>query len=314
MSDGRDVHTESYRLRYAIVLLVTAAMPFWASSPAMAANVATPIVLVHGYQVDNGTDCAKVWGDLKAFFASQGWNGSLVSVGYYVNDVNCDASINDDGSHDTHFPSGHVSDGHTTATNIRHLGYHLAWWIYDHYTASGQCVDAVGHSMGGLIVRYAVAQVQRHNSDFPPSLCLHDVVTLGTPHAGTPGAWACGTTECAQMRGNLQCDGSTASLFIRWLRGHAWNPQSTGGTQWTLLGSYADVDVPADCAVGNMGAYGKTKYLPWDGVSHTDYLHITTNDYNADVIYKKDGFGWSTDLSAPWPLEWTRLALGLNNW
>jgi len=89
-------------------------------------------VLVHGYEADDGADCATVWGDLKNLFAQEGWTGTVVSVGYYVEDVNCDASIDDAGSHSLHYASGHQGDGHTTGTNIRHLGYHLAWWIYDH--------------------------------------------------------------------------------------------------------------------------------------------------------------------------------------
>jgi len=181
-------------------------------------------------------------------------------------------------------------------------------------TQAGECVHAVGHSMGGLIIRSAVAQVEAGNADFPPSICVNDVVTLGTPHAGTPWAWACSTTECVQMRGNLECVGSSASLFIKWLRANAWDPDGTGGTQWTLLGSYADLDVPADCAVGNMRSYGKTKYLPWSGVGHTNYLHLLSTDDTADVVYKKGAADWILNLSAPWPLEWTGLALSRSTW
>ena len=297
-----------------VVLACAMAAPFWAMPPAAASGEGTPVILVHGYEIDSGADCASVWGDLKQFFVSHGWTGPLVAVAYYVHDVHCDATIDDDGSHTVHYPSGHEGDGHTTDTNIRHLGYHLAWWIYDHYTQSGQCVDAIGHSMGGLIIRYAVAQVENGNADFPPSLCVEDVVTLGTPHAGTPLTWFCGTTECVQMRGNVQCDGSTASPFIQWLRANARDPDGTGGTQWTLLGSYSDVDVPADCAVGNMAAYGKTKYLPSSAIGHSDYLHRTSTDDTADVVYKKGPSGWIVDLSAPWPLRWSRLALARATW
>jgi Putative serine esterase (DUF676) len=281
---------------------------------AVASVASSPVILVHGYEADSGADCTRVWNDLRSFFQSKGWTGPLVSVAYYVGDINCDVTINEDGKHDVHYAAGHEGDAHTTQTNIRHLGYHLAWWIYDQYTRNGRCVDAIGHSMGGLIIRYAIAQVENGNSDFPPSLCVRDAVTLGTPHAGTPLTWACGTTQCVQMRGNLACDGSTASSFIRWLRDNAWDPDGTGGTQWTLLGSDADLDVPADCAVGNMGAFGRTRYLLSSGVSHTEYLHLTSTDLSADVVYKKGSSGWTFDFSAPWPLAWARLALGQATW
>jgi hypothetical protein len=251
---------------------------------------------------------------MKASLVNQGWTGPLIDIAYYVNDRGCATSINQDGSHRDHYPSGHSNGAHTTETSIRHLAYHLAWWIYDHYGRSGQCVETVGHSMGGLIIRYAIAQVENRNPDFPPSICVENVVTLGSPHAGTPWAWGCSSWECVQMRGNLRCDGSSASAFIRWLRAYAWDPDGRGGTQWTLLGSQADVAVPSNCALRNMAAYGRTKYLLSSGVGHAEYMHLTNENDTADVTYKKGSSNWRTDYTAPWPVKWSRLALAEMNW
>jgi hypothetical protein len=300
----------------AILSLTALSLLFLALSPsrAWAADQSNPVVFVHGYENDGGANCDVVWNDMKDALTAQGWTGPLIDVSYYVNDTGCRSSISQHGSHSVHHPSGHSGGSHTTGTNIRHLGYHLAWWIYDHYGKSGQCIEAVGHSMGGLIVRYAIAQVENDNPDFPAFICVEDVVTLGTPHAGTPWAWGCSSLQCVQMRGNFLCDGSRASAFIQWLRVNAWDPDGSGGTQWTLLGSQADLAVPSNCALRSMGAYGRTKYLLSSGVSHAEYMHLTNVNNSADVTYKKGASDWTTDYTAPWPVKWSRLALAEMTW
>jgi hypothetical protein len=294
----------------AMVASILAAGP----NPSSAAGSSHPVIFLHGYEADSGADCPTVWGDMKQWLREKGWTGDLVTVGYYVDDTRCDASINQDGNHAVHFASGHIGSAHSTATNIRHLGYHLAWWLYDRYVSRGQCVDAVAHSMGGLILRYAIAQVENGNADFPPSICVEDAVTLGTPHAGTPWAWGCLTLQCKQMRGNLRCDGATASPFIQWLRANAKDPDGAGRTQWTLLGSQADQDVPAACAVRNMAAFGKTRYLLTSWIRHAEYMHLTSPYDTADAQYKKVSSDWVTDFDVPWPVRWSVLALEQSSW
>ena len=313
----RSVARPRLTLRRALATLAAVLVgvsPLGAATPSHATASAEPVIFIHGYESDAGADCTAIWGDMKRWLKGAGWSGDLVTVGYYVNDTRCDASISDDGSHSVHHASGHIGSGHTTGTNVRHLGYHLAWWVYDHYTSQGQCVDAVAHSMGGLILRYAIAQVENRNADFPPSLCVQDAVTLGTPEAGTPWAWGCLTLQCRQMRGNLECDGATASPFIQWLRSNAWDPDGTDGTQWTLFGSYADQDVPADCAVWNMRAFAKTRYLLTSWIRHAEYMHLTNSEDTADAEYKKGSSGWVTDYGAPWPVKWSGLALAGRTW
>ena len=310
--EGRTVNISPLR-GVASFIALSVALAIQASA-ALAADQSKPGVFVHSYENDSGANCDVIWNDMKKALAEQGWTGPLIDLSYYVNDAGCGSSINQDGSHSTHYASGHSDGGHTTGTNIRHLGYHLAWWIYDHYGKSGQCIEAVGHSMGGLIIRYAIAQVDNGNPDFPPSICVEDVVTLGTPHAGTPWAWGCSSLQCVQMRGNVLCDGASASAFIQWLRAYAWDPDGVGGSQWTLLGSQADLTVPSNCALRNMAAYGRTKYLLSSGVSHAEYIHLTSENDTADVSYKRGSSDWTTDYTSPWPVKWSRLALSETTW
>jgi triacylglycerol esterase/lipase EstA (alpha/beta hydrolase family) len=93
--------------------------------------------------------------------------------------------ISNYGSHAAHWPgtsAAHVNGKHTRNAHIRHLGYHLAWYIWDQYTSKGYTVQIVAHSMGGLMARYAISKVESGAADFPPYLYVEDVVTAGTPH------------------------------------------------------------------------------------------------------------------------------------
>ena len=72
--------------------------------------------------------------------------------------------------------------------SIYHLSCLFAWYVYLNYGQHpGWNVEIVAHSMGGLIVRNAIYQVQQHKATwaFPPTLGgISDVVTFGTPHGG----------------------------------------------------------------------------------------------------------------------------------
>jgi hypothetical protein len=260
-----------------------------------------PVLMIHGIDAAGaaGANCARDWDDTKQFLRSHGYAArDLFTVAYYAGDRFCDRVI-----------SGHVNPdlgnsyfdgkgahkgsagGHTAEAAIEHLAYHLAWYIYDDYSSNGQRVDVLAHSMGGLIIRYAVAQTEAHNPAFPPKLLVGNVVTFGTPHGGSRegGQALCDLRlrlrECSEMR--------AGSSFLTGLETNGWNPQGAGGTDWTAMGSDDDTWVAADRAVGTTrnrqrdlffgGCHkvwypatrreGRNNHKVKQPIEHSDYFH-----------------------------------------
>jgi hypothetical protein len=218
------------------------------------------VLMIHGLDATApyGVDCATTWVDAKLYLEAHGFVGDRVptTVGYYDRDVGCDRSMNDyvdPALGNSYFDSNnaHVqgSSRHTAEAQIQHLGYHLAWFIYDEYSSHNVSVDILAHSMGGLIARYAIAEVAASNPAFPPRLLVGNAVTFGTPHGGAriAGTGLCkvfelGLAECSEMQ--------AGSAFLVDLEKDGWNPQGDGGTDWTVMGSDDDSWVAADRAVG----------------------------------------------------------------
>src|SRR5512142_325247 len=190
----------------------------------------TPILLVHGFDTTlhskiNCEDRAKV----TPWVTGLRDNGctTVRTVGFYAGDDHCTDNVPDRADN-------------TVNTSIHELGRDLANLIYTQYTRQHRPVAVSAHSMGGLILRAALDGVATHQPGFPAQLRVTDVITSGTPHAGTGAATGCAATvvECAQML--------PGSSFLTSL-GH--NPQGTGSTDWTLVGSSGDEVVPACSAV-----------------------------------------------------------------
>jgi hypothetical protein len=166
-------------------------------------------------------------------------------------------------------PYGHEGTSHDNDTDIRHLAWHFANWV-DSYIPDDPPVDVVAHSMGGLIVRFALGK----QTGIWPALNLEDVVTLGTPHGGVNFASWTGTVQGEQMEPD--------SFFTSWLAQNAPNPQGSGGTEWTIIGSRGDLVVPRGTAT-NMQAPERVRYglLPWP-IAHGGYMH-EDQDRNAGL-------------------------------
>jgi hypothetical protein len=267
-------------------------------------NRAKPVYFIHGYESDSGGNCDQ-WDDMTGKFRDWGHTGGLVRIGYYVDDINCGNDIDHHGVHSAHNASGHSGGSHTSNTNIRHLGYHLAWHIYDHYSRNGTYVDVVAHSMGGLIIRYAIAQTELNHPEFPPYLRIEDVVTLGTPHGGIrPPCLFC------PLQGDQMSPGSD---FLVWLENNAWEPDGLGGTQWSTQGSDDDNLVAADRAVGTdqdrdpvnkyFGSCHKTWYTTVNDIEHTDFLHDTQGAFTAQAYARHCPTGWVFYSGLPWPVR-----------
>ena len=273
-------------------------------------NRTKPIVFVHGLDAfgDAGVNCAGTWNNMASRLGQFGHTGTKFTVKYYWADTNCSGSLATHGSHAVHFPrtDAHQNGDHDMDGDIRHLGYHLAWMIYNRWSSAGVTVDAVGHSMGGLILRYALHRVQANDPDFPPFLYVEDVVTLGTPHQGS--GWASGCTwafECVQME--------NGSSFINYLNSNAQNPQADGGTDWTLASSYDDGVVSEGSGVG-MSANHKVSYLGSMNIGHSDYMNDTSDVRDADVEYNDFGGQWFSWLDAPHAVRWSDFGLTFGDW
>lgn len=267
-------------------------------------------VLVHGIDAyDKATWNCDNWDDLRSTLVSWGHEfGKFHSVKYYGHDKNCRNDIHKHGSHSVHYPSGHVYDnnGHNQEASIRHLGYHLAWHLNNGYADKNRPVQIVAHSMGGLITRYALAQMERGHDAFPSGVVVQDVITLGTPHDGAGFARACRyARQCQEMIPD--------SDFMDWLNKYANHPDGFHGTDWTTVGSHADDFVEPNSAV-HMDADHKVKYFTENGIEHGDYYKDTTDERSANVEWFDKDQQWYDWHDAPWPVRWADFALYHYSW
>jgi len=230
-----------------IVDAATAALA--AKAPKRADGLTEPIYWVHGidWRGAASADC-KQWNAAISRYKSLGAKGAQRTVAYYTKDKNCNTRIGKFPNH-----SGNLDD----------IGKALAWDIYNRYTKKNKSVDAVGHSMGGLIIRAAITGVQKKLKGWPPRLYVEDVVTISTPHTGSKLAFGCGG-QCNDL--------IPGSSFLKWL---SKNPQSTQGTDWTLIGAGDDDAVDWKSAVstnsksaGWMSAGHKVVFRSGQGLEH----------------------------------------------
>lgn len=273
----------------------------------------TPIIFVHGY--NNSLGCPSVdetmWNNLKADLVEDGWTGPKRAIGFYSCDKNVAANdwIDTHGSHSVYYAtspcspvcstheygtSGHLS--HNRNTDLRHLAYHLAWFIYDNYSKFGQNVQIVAHSMGGLIVRWMLYAEQNNatigQGVFPPVLYVQDIYTVSTMHNGVFYAFLGSTWEAQQMQ--------SGSSFITAINATSSgrNPQATGGTDWTTMGNYpADSDlVVSDTSAVHMDGGHKLLYVN-PRYSHGSSLNDIDENWNAQTL-RCDGCGAETPISS----------------
>lgn len=280
-----------------------------------------PVFMVHGYDFlgAESSDPA-AWQPLKQELRQAGWTAPLIAWGYYGCDQGFDAHANQHGGHGLHYESeAHFTNDcgtfvHTRDTPIEHLAYHWAWTVYDLHNKDGQCVDVVAHSMGGLIIRYALSQAG-NDPDFPPQFCVEDAVTLGTPHAGSELAVLagflgfCPSSQCAALQ--------PGSEFQAHLARVAPSPNGYGGTDWTLIGSEADAVVSVDSSWA-MNAGHRVLYFAASSVSHTNHPNYLDEFAAAEALvgYQDAGGPWLVSDDAPFPLSWIdkSLVFETTNW
>jgi hypothetical protein len=272
------------------------------------------IVFVHGFKPgpnnvpwkgsNAGWDCIKdYWGDAIEFLSGKGLT-DFRTIKYYMGDTNCTNGLETSYSSDLHddlytnncidYPAGYDSsaDG-TNDESIYHLSCLFAQYLhYNFGQPSGDFSNPilVGHSMGGIIIREAMDQVQKHAGQppFPNPVdigFLGIAITFNTPHGGVPltDSWiAClGCTQASQLY--------TGSDLISELSQSGPYPLPTGGfTHWAVIGSECDAVVSQTSAINMNAAESAIVYS--DDQSSTCYdhggaLHDTSKTQDAHLYY-----------------------------
>ena len=315
------------RVAAALVVIMTGLTSYLASSsvPAQAAppklpHLGTPlppqaynsddILFIHGFAggfppgqgygstqtVPGGCEGATTWGTAIGYFRSQGWAGSLRTVGYYRGDwqqngYSCNIQFDSQAPVSQHqyncdnYPSGY-GDANEGSNNqdLGNIACQLAWYIYNTYTTAGRNVRVIAHSMGGMIIRYALDRVFAQDPAFPPYLYVPTVVTIATPHGGVPSlgaAWfECG--KCT-MISNIQQNAGSPSYFINELLGENIAPMGSPGepTQWTLMGSACE-----DFLLGTGVDPGSSLQFP---ISASGYPAVHKIEYYVVPSQQNDG-------------------------
>jgi Zn-dependent metalloprotease/surface antigen len=279
------------------------------------AGHADDVLFIHGFtgissNGSNGTvsgGCAGTWDTAISTFRMMGWTGRLLTVGYYTGDWQSGNSC--DIQFDSKSPgTAHVSacdsyyfsaaDEGTNNQDLRNLSCQLAWYIYNNYTSHGRNVWVVAHSMGGLMIRDALDEVNDHNPAYPPYLYVPGVVTFGTPNGGIPSPAGAGVIcgGCVQAS-NMQTGAGSPSAFIDHLTAETYAPTGSPGepTQWTDITStgeawYTGIDPASALNFPNSRpgypAVQKVEYTSTPGTNPDPYNHggyLTDSSANADA-------------------------------
>src|SRR5262245_49597124 len=172
--------------------------------PVKASGEGVPLLLVSGFaptacsgDPDNSFDALTTYLTNPA----HAWNGPIYTVGIYSDmaqtplshqgcTVNLGSSMTVDPSNKCNGYFGSFSDATQGTENekLEHVACRFAWYVYNTFSSKGIPVAIVAHSLGGLIVRYALG-ASNGNAAFPtaPSgnpLLVESVVTIGTPFQG----------------------------------------------------------------------------------------------------------------------------------
>jgi pimeloyl-ACP methyl ester carboxylesterase len=217
-----------------------------------------PVLLIHGYNLGGGTDCAATFDRTISQLRGAGFTGPFVKVGFYTGDTGCDMSLRSWGTFDN-------------GSSWKEIAKAFSKYVYATYTSKGVAVDVVGYSMGGNIARGAVYGASIGEAGFSAPIRVEDAVTLGAPHAGA--AWytyGCLWGMCSSLK--------PSAGEIKWLLRNG-DPQGLGGTEWTVVGSTDDAVVPALSAT-------YMALVPNRKVTYSDVPHTGGGNYmgRTDVI------------------------------
>jgi hypothetical protein len=252
-------------------------------APSYDGGAPTPVVFVHGYG-DSHTNCHQdVTFELAGPLLTQYYAGtprsSLHPVEFYSCDYNGDTIIGYGPRNATYYPGPDLY----LNTDVRHLAYELAWYLYDNFTANQVPVDLVGESLGGVILTWALQRVAAQDPDFPPRLDVPAVVTFSAPFAGY--RFGCTTNvECRQLQPDAD--------FVHQLLA-AGAPDGTGGTRWMAMGSEGCDEVPTSTSLALPGVGAAVDYTT-PCYQHGDY--VWDGSSTADAVGSRSGVAFSGGL------------------
>jgi hypothetical protein len=224
-----------------------------------------PVVFVHGAtnKVCPGLDVKQWSAGIATMLQRAGWSPSLLdSVGFDQCDTDYSERI---GSFDLNTPLATVAHA-------------LAWYVYDTYTARGTTVDMVGHSLGGMLIRYSMARVAAHDPAYPKRIAVANVVTFSTPYLGVET-----NLVCAEAAAVGCTDLAPGSSFVAQL-----TQPVPAGQNWVVFGSLARCDLvaPADstaapgatAVIFERPCYAHTAYMTdrsalLNAIGPTDHRH-----------------------------------------
>lgn len=211
-------------------ILALAAAGATPASAAIPSNNTT-ILLVHGFNASapfgGHIDCR----DATMTPWAQGLRDrgfTVRTVGWYASDTNCDLSV----------PG--IADN-TVNTSLDQVAREFTNLIANRFGTTPVAISA--HSMGGLVVRRALHGVDDGHSGFSTNIRVTDVVTSGTPHDGASITAFCSNGVVSYVQCQQAAPGSS---FLNALK---HNPQTTGGTDWTLVGATCDPIVSGTSAL-----------------------------------------------------------------
>lgn len=297
-----------------------------------------PVLYVHGFNpnaaIPGGCNAGSNFGTIRSYLQNtSGWTGSLVSLGYYNGDYNCDGYLSWESYRCTGWYPGNEG---TTNEDLRHLSCELAWYIWDHYTVNGTPVKVIAHSLGGILIRQALNDTP-YIPQLPPYITVEDVVTAGSPHQGVkPGSafFVCNCWQIAQTElGNALMQNLNSVSFRG---GFARNPQGNTGTDWTTMASDYDstlnlgvfplaletlgINRPIDHPAGLDGMMPGAKHFvvysgPTPQYDHGDYLTDTNQDWSARVDYSdNNGGSWVQTTTMAHSIKTMAFAIGSLYW
>ncbi len=217
------------------------------ASTALVAASTDSVFLLHGYNdkadssgQNDAWNCRTNWANQTAVLRAYGHSGRIQSVGYYSDNSNCDRNLastvyTKNFSGNMRLQSAPANPAVLTHnTSMVHVAYRFAWAAAkERIDNGGKPIRVICDSLGGLVVRQAIAMASAGNPDFPTlaQLNITGVYTYGTPFYGTPlgGFGSNGTTQ-----GN---EANTNSAFLNNLNSAAMT--RVGSAQWFSISSNA---------------------------------------------------------------------------